>query len=101
MIAVGFFVYGTAFQCARSRLNRKWLWVFVSLLGVFRVNLHWQSGILFTEWLTISALGISVEPTVAGVVVGFSLPAGALIAQERLRHAKSEPSAIESQIGGS
>ena len=72
-------------SCARSGMRHKGRYIFLSMVGVFRLYLHWSSGTVAVDWLVFTLLGISINLAEQGVTLGVSLPAGALLTLERLR----------------
>ena len=92
MLATVAFTLWAAVVVARTRMRRRWLWVFLALLGVTKVTMNWSTGTVSMQLLSIQFLSASVGTPgpLAPWFVALSFPAGALLAlQQRKREART------------
>lgn len=86
-------------RCLQLRPVRRWKLAALSWVGVFHVSFDWASGQLGVDWFSVSLLAGSIEILPGTAIVGVSLPAGALLAQERLTRARPRTAAFRDTSG--
>jgi len=86
-IASVLFTLCAAVQVATSSLQRRWLWVFVSLLGIGQLGINWSTGQLFFNPVYFRLFGAGVERggEFAPWIVVVGLPVGAAYALWRAK----------------
>lgn len=74
-----------AVRTLRSHTPHKYLWVFISILGVVRFDLVWNTGEVYVNPLSVLFFTIAVIPTAESWIISYSIPLGSLIAYRHLR----------------
>ena len=82
MLASVAFMVWTAVQVVRTPMRRRWLWALVAFVGVTKVTMNWTTGVVVYQFLTVQLLGaaLSKPATLSPWWIGFTFPAGALLA---------------------
>jgi len=81
-IIVPVFIVITTYFCIRTPISeRKWLWVFFVLIGIFSIQVNWTTGATNIQLLSAHLLGISVTSSspYAAWVISISFPLGAIM----------------------
>jgi len=81
-IIVPVFIIVTTYFCVRTPIpERKWLWVFFVLLGIFSVQVDWTTGAINIQPLSAHLLGISITSAspYAAWIISISFPLGAIM----------------------
>jgi len=81
-IIVPVFIIVTTYFCIRAPIpERKWLWVFFVLLGIFSIQVDWTTGATNIDPLSAHLLGISVTSASphAAWIISISFPLGAIM----------------------
>jgi hypothetical protein len=63
-------------------LRRKWVWGFISFVGLFSFRMNWDSGIVTAKWLTIRVMGFGIVHELGKThpwYLTVTLPIGALL----------------------
>jgi len=80
-----------ALRTLRSQTRHKYLWAFISILGVVRFDLVWNTAEVYVSPLSILLFTVAVIPTAESWIISYSIPLGSLIAYRHLRtHEQSE-----------
>lgn len=88
MVAAFLLSVATALHVGMSRgMPRRWLWVFVALLGVGRFSLDWTTGAWSFAPLQVMLFGAAyMRPSeFAPWIMSFAIPAGAIVAEWKRR----------------
>ncbi len=88
MVAVVAFIAYSLYLCIRTKdLKRKWLWLFVILVGVGQIQFNWTTTDMQINIARLQFLGIgySRPSEIFPWIFSFTLPMGALLFQYRLR----------------
>jgi hypothetical protein len=101
-ILIPLFIIMTVVICFRARVRRRWLWIFVILIGFVQFRLNWTTGAWEALPVSFNLLGAGWfrASSYAPVILNFALPLGAilfLICRPRLRR-KDEPPPLPSEI---
>jgi hypothetical protein len=94
------FTLWAAVTVARTPMRRRWLWVFVALLGVTKISMNWTTGAVSTKLLSVQLLSASagMSGPFAPWFVSLSFPAGALLALQQRKRALERLAARESPV---
>ncbi|MBV8813577.1 MAG: hypothetical protein JO271_03725 [Verrucomicrobia bacterium] len=96
-VAVPVFCVFSIAICARSKVRKKWFWLFFMLFGFCSFKLNWTTGHTSVEPISIELLGASIlrSGLYGPWVISWSLPIGAalflLMRKKLLRGEPSEP----------
>jgi hypothetical protein len=85
----------------RSSMQRRWLWVLLSLVGVSQGTMSWTTGSYDFDILSVHLLVVAVRigGTYSPWLVSWSFPAGALIALEAVRRHRQTTAGSEATSG--
>ncbi len=81
MIAVFVFMLTGVFSAVRSKIKKKYLWVLISLVSIFKIQVTWSTGQVAFNFITISLLGFGFAQLnpYSPWVVTVPLPMGAIL----------------------
>jgi len=75
------FILYSLIICAKSKINKKWLWIIFILIGLGKFGIIWTNGQVFFSIFTFQILGFGI--TKSGIyapwVVSISFPLGAIL----------------------
>jgi hypothetical protein len=76
-------------------MQRRWLWALVAFVGVTKVTMNWATGIVVYQFLNVQLFGaaLSKPATLSPWWIGFTFPAGALLALHQRRRALARAAA--------
>jgi hypothetical protein len=89
VFAVGTIIFAIV-QVVRAPMERRWLWVIVSLLGVARGTMNWSTGAFTIQPLSVQlfAVGFIRQGWYGPIMIMWAFPAGAFWALEVVRRAR-------------
>ena len=75
------FILYTLIICAKSKINKKWLWIIFILIGLGKFGIVWSSGQVFFTLFSFQILGFGIAKSgmYASWIVSFSFPLGAIL----------------------
>lgn len=102
-VAIPIFIFWTVYLCARSKIEKKALWIFFILLGIMRIQLNWTTGQMGFQPIgfQIPGAGISKMGLYAPWILTVSVPLGAIwfqLKRRKLLSADAHPHS-DSQAG--
>ncbi len=92
ILALGFSLV-SAVRTARSRIKRKWLWVFLCILGIGAIRVGWTGGAVGVQLISFHLLNAGFVKAGLGapIVLRISVPLFALIAWLKVNRSQHEP----------
>jgi hypothetical protein len=75
------FIIYTLIVCAKSKINKKWLWIIFILFGFSRLMLNWTTGKVAVSIIAFQLFGFGITSSglYAPWIVSISFPLGAII----------------------
>ncbi len=101
-IAVPLFILWTVYLCARTKIEKKALWIFFILIGITRIQLNWTTGQMGFQPIgfQIPGAGISKMGLYAPWILTVSVPLGAIWFQIKRRKQRTAGADTEQDATG-
>ena len=90
-ILVSVFIIWTTVLCARTKIQRKWLWIIFILFGLTKLNLNWTTGQIGFQPISFQmpGAGLMKQGLYAPWILTASFPLGALLFLRKRKTLKS------------